>query len=313
MNNAKASPHLPLKVALAWIVGSMLVVNGICYSCLKLYLSMREDPARRALTLVRSIVQTGPQKEALKTEYLAEILGVCVDYPQTLASYNLELLRQKLLNSPLISQARISAIKPNMLYIDYTVRQPLAFLADFDNVAIDKQGYAFPFAPFFSPKILPEIYLGLSPFGSPAEDSDKPLMQWGSCLKGKHLDLALDILSYVTDPKVSDFFHVTWIDVSNAFSNSCGTREIVLITEDSLYLKKGGNDIHRVLPRMLRLSTKDYPQQLGNYLKLRDTLLEEDRKNASLSAGEALSRRIIDFRIPHLAFIEESTGKVSTK
>jgi hypothetical protein len=171
---------LPLKEALAWIVGSMLFVSGISHFCLKTYLHIRGNPTKYAHTLVRSIVQTGPQKEALKTEYLAEILGICADYPRCLSSYNLEQLRQKLLSSPLISQASVSAIKPNILYIDYTSRQPLAFLADFDNVAIDKQGYPFPFAPFFSPKILPLIYLGLAPFATPHEDLEKPIMQWGS-------------------------------------------------------------------------------------------------------------------------------------
>jgi len=305
MSEKNKSPQLPLTHALGWIVASMLFINGISYACLKIYLRMRHE---RAISnkdkQVRSIVQTGPQKEALKTEYLGEILGICTDYPRNISSFNLEECRHKLLSSPLISNADIKVIKPNILYIDYTVRQPIAWLADFENVVIDKEGYPFPFAPFFSPKNLPEIYLGLPSFGNVAEDPEKPLVEWGRSLKGKYLDLAFDILSNVTDPKVSDYFNVTWIDVSNAFSNSCGTREIILITQDVLFLEKQ-KDIKHISSRMLRLSTKNYTQELGNYLKLREQLLEEDRKKLALASSKKALERIIDFRIPNLAFVEE--------
>lgn len=298
---------MPLTHALGWIVGSMLFVNGIAYSCLKAFLA-RRGQVRNEERLIRSIVQTGPQKEALKTEYLAEILGICADYPQSSASFNLQKAKTALLASPLISNGIVSIIKPNILYIDYTVRQPIAFLADFENTAIDKEGYPFPFAPFFSPKNLPEVYLGLSPFGIPSEDPEKPLVQWRSPLKGKYWDLALHILAYVTDPKVMDEFNVSLIDVSSAFSNSCGTREIVLTTQDTLFLKEDGKEAEVIFPRTLRLSPKNYAQELGNYLKLRPQLLEDDRKRLALpgkNLAQKMPERIIDFRLPNLAFVEE--------
>ncbi len=307
MNN---SPRLPLTHALGWIVGSMLFVNGIAYSCLKMYLKVRHNAGQEE-KLIRSIVQTGPQKEALKTEYLAEILGIGGDYPASISSFNLNKAREKLLLSPLIAKASVSIIKPNILYIDYTMRQPVAFLADFENVAIVKEGYPFPFAPFISPKNLPEIYLGLSAFGNPSEDPEKPTAQWGHPLQGKYFDLALEILYHVSDPKVLDDFNVTWIDVSHAFSKSCGTREIVLTTQDSLFLKEGKEENKYVFPRILRLSTKHFAQELGNYLKLRVQLLEEDRKKLTLpgkNLSQRMPERIIDFRIPNLAFVEEKEG-----
>jgi hypothetical protein len=177
----------------------------------------------------------------------------------------------------------------------------LAYLADYDNVVIDREGYPFPCTPFFSPKNLPEIYLGLSPFGVSPEDPEKPCVQWCSPLKGKYFDLALDVLSYVTDAAVSDYFNVTWIDVSRAFSLSCGTREIVLITKDTLFLN---NEKHSI-PRLLRLSTRNYTQELGNYLKLREQLVEEDRRQLGL-LGANIPERIIAFRIPNLAFVEDN-------
>lgn len=299
------SPRLPLTHALAWIVGSMLFVNGIAYACLKMALGRRSisNPDDK---LIRSVVQTGPQKEVLKTEYLAEILGICADFPPSITSLNVKKAEELLLSSPLISRASVSLIKPNTLYIDYTVRQPVAFLADYENVAIDKEGYPFPFAPFFSPKNLPEIYLGLSPFATLNEDPEKPTAQWGASLKGKYLDLALQILIYVTDPKVIDAFNVTWIDVSHAFSKSCGKREIVVTTEDAIFQKEGIEEVKYVFARTLRLSSKNFAQELGNYLTLRPQLLEEDRRRRALPGSDTQKRieRIVDFRIPNLAFVE---------
>ncbi|HEY2810315.1 MAG TPA: hypothetical protein VGJ00_02865 [Rhabdochlamydiaceae bacterium] len=290
--------HLPLTHALGWIVGSMLVVNGVGYSCFKMYL--RHHHAPKVDKYVRSIIQTGPQKQILKTEYLAEILGLSADAPQHVSILNLPKLKEKLLSSPLISHAELKIIKPNSLYIDYTVRQPIAFLGDFENVAIDREGYPFPFAPFFTPKNLPEIVLGLSSFNTHPEDPDKPQAAWGKSLKGKYLDIALQILFYASDPSVSDYFNVTCIDVSRAFSQSCGTREIVVTTRDTFYTA----NISCAAQRLLRLSTKHFAQELGNYLKLREPLLEEDRKALSAAPSQPLPERIIDLRIPNLAFVD---------
>jgi hypothetical protein len=295
------SARLPLTHALGWIVGSMLCVSGIGYRCIQWGFRLK-DRAVHEEKLIRSIVQTGPQKEALKTEYLAELLGLSADCPLHVSAFNAFKARDLLLQSPLIAKADVQLLAPNVLYIDYTVRQPVAFLADYENVAIDKEGYIFPFAPFFSPKNLPEIHLGLAPFAVSSEDPDKPTANWKVCLRGKYLDLALEILAYVTDPAVFDAFNVTWIDVSRAFSPSCGTREIILTTCDALFYK----DTKYLFPRTLRLSSKHFAAELGNYLKLRTQLLEEDRKQLVLAEGNLPNKeRLIDFRIPNLAFIDE--------
>jgi hypothetical protein len=295
--------QLPLTHALFWIVGSMLCVSGLFYPSIKTYIRLSRGAHKAHIdTLVCSIVQTGPQKGALKTEYLAEILGICADYPRPLASYDLKQLEQKLRASPLIAEARVSLRKPNSLYIDYTVRQPCAFLADFENVALDKEGCLFPFAPFFSPKNLPQIYLGLAPFSTLPTEAEKPVATWGRSLKGKYLDLAYEILAYTSDPKVADLFRVTWIDVSHAFSTrSAAEREIILMTEELLFSAEG--EPHP-FTHLLRLSTKELPQQLGNYLKLRVQLLEGEQKTLYRLAKGENPVKIIDLRIPKLAFLE---------
>lgn len=292
--------RLPLTHALAWIVGSTLLISGGSYAGLKFYLKIQQKNNSDPQFVLRSIIQTGPQKEALKTDYLAELLGLSSDRSVRIQNFNLKAAKERLLGSPLISAAQVKIVKPSTLYIDYTIRQPIAYLEDYKNVAIDKEGYVFPFAPYFSPKNLPCIYLGLAPFGVSA--------QWGRPCPGPHMQLALEILKLVTNPKVSGFFSIKRIDVSNAFSDSYGTREIVVITEDFMTKQMGEKELQLCFPRILRLSTKFYAQELGNYLKLREQMLEEERLTFLIPEKRVgsfrMKEKIIDFRIPKLAFIE---------
>lgn len=309
MKRQSKSVYLSFPHALAWIVGSTLIISGGGFALFKESLKFRQRAALDPQFAIRSIIQTGPQKEALKTEYLAEWLGISSDRPPSSQSFNLQQAKERLMQSPLIAQADVQLISPNTLYIDYTVRQPIAWLEDYDNVVIDKEGYLFPFRPFFSPKNLPSIYMGLAPFGVPPSDGERPIAQWGVPLKGKYIDIAFDILKLVTDVKVADLFCIKRIDVSNAFAESCGKREIVIMTEDLMIRNMQGKEVQFCFPRILRLSPKNYPQELSNYLKLRQQLLEEEKKinltREEMTPLVRLQETIIDFRLPNLAFIEE--------
>jgi hypothetical protein len=310
MRGKKKKPvYLPLSQALSWIVASTLLFSGTSHALIKQYFKKRSQKINDPHLALRSIIQTGPQKEALKTRYLAELLGISSDRPCYAKHFDLQSAKQRLLRSPLISCAEVKLSGSDTLYIDYTIRQPLAWLEDYENITVDKEGYPFPFSPFFTPKNLPAIYLGLSPFGTPSPDPDRPTARFGTPLEGKYFSLALDLLSIVTDPKVADLFSVKRIDVSNAFAESYGTREIVVMTEDTLIQQAQGREVQFTLPRILRLSTKHYAQELGNYLKLREQLLEEERQSASasehLGSTVRLKEKIIDFRIQKLAFIED--------
>lgn len=299
--------YLPLTHALAWIIGSAFLISGSSYAVFKHYLKTRQQTVHDPQLAIRFIVQTGPQKEALKTEYLAELLNLSADRPCGARSLDLVKAKELLLKSPLISRAEVKLLSPNTLYVDYTIRQPIAWLEDYENAVLDKEGFAFPFSPFFSPKNLPAIYLGLNSFGSSHFKAN-----WGASLKGKQFDLALEILTIVTDAKIADLFSVKRIDVSNAFAESYGVREIVVLTEDSLFYNVNGKGLLCILPRILRLSTKNYAQELGNYLKLRQQLLSEERKTIAVPEGATsplrLREKVIDFRLQKLAFIQEQKG-----
>ena len=70
----------------------------------------------------------------------------------------------------------------------------------------------------------------------------------------------------------------------------------------------GDPEITCILPRILRLNTKDYLQELGNYLVLRDDeTLAFDPETAKFDAGTKvalLPKQVIDFRVANMAFIK---------
>lgn len=257
---------LPLVQALYWIVGSTLFVTGGTYHVLHGYLKARHERQADPAYFLSRIVQTGPQKQALSTVYLAELIHISADHPIHFGHFSVDLARKRLLTSPVIKEAAVRLIEPDTVYIDYTIRQPLAWLYDFENTAFDEEGVAFPVSPFFPPKNLPEVYLGISH------------LHWYRPLGGKEMELALTILNLLSEVRIP----VRRLDLSQAFHESLGRREIVLITEE------GG------FSRTLRLSSKSYAQELGNYQTLKSRLPD--------------TPQVIDLRIPQLAFIDKAGG-----
>lgn len=283
--------------SIIWIFSSIFIVNSLGYLCIKGYQHWKSKRQIDPNTTIKAIIQTGPQKGALKTSYLAEILNLSADYPSLSKGFDLKKARKKLLSSPVIKKVEVKFAGPEILYIDYTTRQPVALLYDYKNTALDQEGCPFPLVPFFSPKKLPEIYLGMN------ED-----LRFNQPIEGEKINLAFDLLKILTGPIIDGFFNVRRIDISNAFKESFGKREIIVRVADESFVMQDGKEVCFIFPRLLRLSTKHYTQELGNYLKLREKLLDKEKKQLIFPEGEEklvmCREKVIDFRIPQLAFIE---------
>jgi hypothetical protein len=290
---------LPLSKALFWIGLTVLVFSGSALFGWLYYLHLKDKRASNDQYLIKAIIQTGPHQEALKTVYLAEILGLSVDMPTNLFQLNTKKAEQQLMLSPVIKQAKVTRMPPSTLYIDYAVRQPIMMLYDYHNAAIDSEGYLFPIRPFFTPKRLPELYLGL-----PAEE-----YQWNIPLKTPTVELALTLHALLSAPPYQSTFRLLRIDVAHAFAESYGRREIILIIEDQFQTETNGRKTHYHFPRILRMSPDHYQNELKNYLKLREPLATkavkkyppQDIENNTMKAPGL----IIDLRIPPLAFMKE--------
>lgn len=294
-----------LRKSMAFLIASTCVTLTLALSSYFLWNHYKkkrlQDPAYRVV----AIVQTGSEREALKTSYLAELLHLSVDRPISLYALDPKKCEEKLLCSPLIASAKVKRLPPGTLYIDYEVRKPIAWLSDYQNIAIDRKGYLFPVTPFFSPKNLPEIYLGLPAFGEMEDAQGRAGGSWQAPLQNRYLHLALELLQYLEGSPWKEGLRIKRIDVSNAFAPSLGQREVVLFTEEELSIRQKEREILCVFPKILRLSPKEYTQQLSHFLTLRRSMMEDYRRQlAGAKEGGQFAPRIIDLRIPQLAFIE---------
>ena len=307
LSRFKLSTRLSLSCAIGWIIVSTLLCTGGSFAYLKQYLKKKYQKAFSYDNQIHSIIQTGPQKEALKTEYLAEILQISRDVPTSVVFFNEEVAKQRLLSSPLIAQADVKVLKPAALYIDYTIRQPVAWIEDYENVVMDKAGYPFPFYPFLSPKNLPYIYFGLSSFGRQSTDSNKPVVRWKEAMTGTYINLAFSLLELIHEIGLS---HVVRIDLCQTFASSCGKREIVLTVDNVIVQWHNGLEQQIVFPHLLRLGTKNYREQLINYLNLKEELIEQEKKNIILQINQPFLRlreKVIDLRLSKLAFVQSAS------
>lgn len=285
------SDKLSLKSAIRWIFFITLCVTGSASLAVFYYRHIKAQRLQQPQYNIVALIQTTPDKERLKTIYLAELLGLSIDQPTNLFRLNINEARKNLLKSPLITSAKIKKILPGTLYIDYSLRKPFAYVIDFTNTVVDKAGVAFPFKPFFTPKKLPEIYLGM----------DETNLEWGEQIKGVKIKIALYLI---------DFFHTNLaestslmrVDVSHAFDDSYGNRQVVVMLEDSLNLKENSENTVFNIPHILRLSLDNYRQEIANYLALRPLILKREASKIK-NKSNPLEPLIIDLRISGLAYI----------
>lgn len=287
-SSSDSSRKLPLKRALLYILLSVVLVSGSCGMLLMYYKHMRNKQRMDPAYHVVAIVQRTPTHEHFKTVYLAELLELSVDRPRNLYQFSVRSAEEKLLSSPVIKGVSVSRILPGTVVIDYVPRRPCAFLADYFNAAIDEERVVFPFNPFFTPKRLPEIYLGERAKG----------IKWGEKMESEELELAFSLLALVSHYCCDSTSFVSRVDLSHLHAPSYAKREIVLVIEERLPKVMEGKSFIWANTHSLRLSPDNYRQQLANYITLRTYLREHERP-----VMEGGSRLSIDLRLPELAFI----------
>lgn len=267
---------IPVKKAIATILGSVVIFSllpTIVVVALKMHHHRKQTDPRYKIT---RLVQTGPVKEAIKSEHIEEMLGLSIDQPTYLSGLNLQKAKEHLMNYGVFEEVELALEPPNTLVVDYKMREPIAYIIDYENLVIDQHGAIFPLTPYFTPKILPKIYLGSRLF---------PLC-YGVELKDEKLKVAFEILNFFsTIPSKSQ--KLTRIDVSQLRAPTQGQQEIIV----HLYEILGKHHYERYL----RLSISNYIEELEHYLNLKQ-----------MSMGADL---IIDLRLlPHayLTLVEEA-------
>lgn len=220
---------------------------------------------------ITKITQIALQKEALSSLYLTELLDLSYDKKLFREDLDLEVCRKKLLSSPLITEATLSFIDSSHIKVRYHHVNPIARLGDFGNCGIDVYGRIFPLNPFFTKEGLTKIYLGI--------DEVKKTNNIKEYNVASKWSFAKKCLVYLEGLELSG--KIISIDVSKILEESLGQNEVVVVIE---YLKRKD---------YLRLSKRNYLNEVSNYIILCDTLKEEE------------GAYMIDFRFDSCAFLQK--------
>lgn len=263
---------IPIHRALWYVLLSVVVFWGSLFVAWIVHQSTLKTRQKDSRFDVVAIVQSCAQKEGLRTWQLAEILELSRDEPVNLYAFDPSLACQRLLSCPVIKSAHCRRQRPGIVHVDYQVREPFALVSDFHNVAIDNEGYLFPLQPYFTPKKLPEIYLGLAH------------VAYGQKLDTEEAKLAFSIFQYV-ESHFSKVSRLVSLDTHNAFAPSKGASEVILAIQE-----RPDAPI-----RYLRLDAKEYEKSLDAYLALKNTF------DALTQEKQCYS---IDLRCPNIALVK---------
>ncbi len=292
------SKRLSLAAALGWIALSTLLVSGSAAAAWVYSHYLEESRRSDSAFYLTTLVQTGPEREALKSLYLAEQLNLSIDEPTNIYGFDLQEARDRLLASPVIKEATVKSFNPGTVYIDYTIRKPIAYVGDYTNTAIDEEGYLFPAEPFYTPKRLPEIYFGL-----PKQlDADQ---LWGKQVTSPEHQKALEVMTAVNRILGTATSRIVKLDVSQAFADSYGKRQIILVIEEKITHEVASRPTLLLLPRILRLHSTRYEEALRDYTILRDDL-QRHLPSGDFSETQVVRYPVVvvDLRIPNLAYIQ---------
>lgn len=252
---------------------------------------------------ITAIVQTGPEREQLKTVYLAELLDLSVDKPINIYAFDVKRAKEKLLANPLIKEVEVKKVLPRTLYINYSIRKPIAYLGDYANTALDDEMVLLPFKPFFSPKKIPILT-----FGADAIDAGNEGSSWGKRIAGDKAALALDLLHRTRQLLTPYGTEIKRVDVSKALVKSFGQRQVVLTLEERFSGGEAKQAQALICPVILRLDPNHFDRSLRRYLLVKDEIIKKVLQKASVGKQQKMvvfSPIVIDLRIPDLALLSQ--------
>lgn len=259
---------LPFYRAALWIFFTTLLISGSAFFGLIYYKHIQEIRTHDSKYAIRGLIQNCCGGFELPTLYFTEMLNLSADTPDHLYKWVVADGEAAIRKSPYIKSASIERIPPDTVKISYVSRIPVASVADIKDAWIDQEGVLLPQHPLFGEKQLTKFILGM----------EKP--SWGVRMNNPEVVLALQIkkLAEKEFPKQT----LSAIDVSRAFARSAGKRQAIVVFEAE------GNT------HVLRLTAKNYWQQLANYKEL--------LKSGSLASSKFT---VIDLRLNHLAYLTQ--------
>ena len=213
---------------------------SICVISLPAYLILFGKKNEQAVIL-NVLIQKTPTLNALSPRFFSDYLGLCPNgRPLLLKKLDQLKIQKKLQEFPVFKTIQSELTHGGELIVSYELRKPLYILKDYDNLGLDQEGVIIPITPYYSPKKLPEVYLGL----------DK--VTWN---KKHKIEYAHQIVSYFNKYRL-DIFNIKLIDLSLLDHAIPAYREVVLTVEvfgHSHYLRINPQHVEKALDRYIRL------------------------------------------------------------
>lgn len=235
---------MSIRKAFTFIICVTLAISGTtaCWLFLNYYLTQKrsQDPDYQ----VRALVQRANGKYNLPTSALIELLGLSIDKPINLYYFDTAKASNSLATLGIFKVVNISKSFPETLVVEYELREPIAYLDDISNTAIDNNFIAFPFFPYYTPKKMPIVRL------------NKDDLKWNtSVIEDENAELVKRVFTQIESFEIPSE-KISWIDVSSMLNNNHPFQEIILGIETQNNKK------------WLRLKAADLSTHLNRYAKL---------------------------------------------
>jgi len=256
--------------SICWILASVVIVSGSSAVGLLFYQHSKKQKQEDEKYSIVALVQASAEREQLKNVYIAELLDLSIDKAQNLYKFSIVEAQKKLEKCSLFKQVNLKKISPGTVFVNYVIRQPVAFIGDFTNTAIDREGVLIPFKPFFSPKKLPTIIFGKDSYS----EMDTGQL-WGNRISTEKTSLAYSLIKQFRE---KDEYSVSSIDLSRIDSESFGKREIIVKV-----------DSHCLGSTFIRLNSRNNQDSFSKLYEITNVL-----------KGKIL---VLDLRIDNLALI----------
>ncbi len=249
------------KKASLFIFTSLFFISGPILLTFLYYQSQRALKLKDPSFVIKEVKVHTTKRDSLPNDYFEELLNLSKDKPTNIATLTPSQAKFKLKKSPVIDTVDVK-IEGNALLIDYQMKNPLCILIDYENTLIDTKGVIFPQEPYFSKRRLPELYLGLPPYGEETH--------FGELLVSESRELAFWLLKTVSKTLLGEKTRLIRIDTSKAFAKSLGEQEIVVTLNERLQ--------NKTITVFLRLSPDTIEQGFEHYTILREYLSKKNQE-----------------------------------
>jgi len=266
-----------------WIfvsLAAILIISAITFRIYQKWYSHFASIRNSKQYYISGIYQTGPQKDAVSSIKLAELMKLSVDSPTHILDFDESQAEKNLLAYPLFKKVNVKKWKPASIFVDYTIRDPYLIVEDYEDVVMDKDGVLFPYSQFFSTKRLPKCYLGAN------ENFDL----------NEKKKLTLRCFQKAQSFFEGSAFKIESLDVSDAFSDSFAKREIIFKISQEFE--------EQIFPYYLRMSVVEIEKQLSNFLVLNKEFSKQQKLWLKLYPNVSPKEKVVDLRIEGMALID---------